>query len=86
MMSIKDPAVVQAAELIHSACSGDCVAPHKHLPVAAEIVDRITSTALEARISQAHTLGIRAGQYASERTVKKLRDELHQMRIRAVSS
>lgn len=79
-MTFTDPAIEDVASLIHGTCPrGRGCSRRDHLPLARYVVSYFTTTNTERRISEAHSLGIKAGSYATAKTIEKLQSAVEQL-------
>lgn len=79
-MTFTDPKISEVARILHQGCHPSV--DHEwadHKVMAGYVTAYFTSSNTERRISEAHTLGIKAGTYATEKTVEKLQAAVEQL-------
>lgn len=79
-MTFTDPKIDEVARLLHTGCHWSTAHEWSdHRPTARYVVSYFTTTNTEQRIAEAHTLGIRAGSYATAKTIEKLQSAVEQL-------
>lgn len=79
-MTFTDPKIDEVARILHTTCHWSTT--HEwadHRAAARYVVTYFTTTNTEQRISEAHSLGIKAGAFASGKTVEKLQSAVEQL-------